>query len=204
VISTAAAIGAPRRGWRWLRVLGEWMLRAMRWRLVGAVPDIPRFVAIVAPHSTNWDFPVGVAAMFALDLRVHWFGKDTLFRGPLGVALRAIGGRPVKRESAEGVVREVAAALQSEPQFILALAPEGTRKPVAKWRTGFYHIAHEAQVPVVPVRLDWSRREIGIGAPVFTCGDVESDVALLRSGYRREMAKYPDNFLEQVGPVTLE
>jgi 1-acyl-sn-glycerol-3-phosphate acyltransferase len=170
------------------------MLRLMRWRIVGEVPDIPKFVAIVAPHSSNWDFPVGVAVMFALDLRVHWFGKDSLFRGPAGAVLRALGGRPVKRDTAEGVVRQVAATLRSEPQFILALAPEGTRKRVARWRTGFYHIAQEARVPVVPVILDWSRREVGIGTPRWTTGDLVGEVNELQRGYRREMARYPSSF----------
>jgi 1-acyl-sn-glycerol-3-phosphate acyltransferase len=185
---------APRRGWSGLQALGRMMLRLTGWRIVGEVPHEAKFVAIVAPHSSNWDFPVGVMAMFALDLDVHWFGKDTLFRWPVSVLLRRLGGRPVRRETSEGVVAEIAAAVRASDQFILALAPEGTRKRVAAWRTGFYHIAEQAQIPIVPIWLDWSRREFGIGSPMRTAGDLAAEVAGLQTLYRPEMALRPASF----------
>jgi 1-acyl-sn-glycerol-3-phosphate acyltransferase len=172
------------------------MLRASRWRLVSDAPHEPKFVAIVAPHTSNWDFLVGVAVMFTLDLDVHWFGKDSLFRWPLDPILRALGGRPVQRDTAQGVVAEVAAAVRAERQFILALAPEGTRTRVKVWRTGFYRIAEESGAPIVPVWLDWSRREAGFGAPFRVTGDMERDLAALQSMYRPEMARDPSRFWE--------
>jgi 1-acyl-sn-glycerol-3-phosphate acyltransferase len=158
------------------------------------VPREPRFVVIVAPHTSNWDFIVGVFAMFALDLEIHWFGKDTLFRWPLGPVLRRLGGQPVRRDTPEGVVAEVSAEVRNAPQFILALAPEGTRRRVNNWRTGFYRIAESAGVPIVPVWLDWSRREIGIGQPVHPTGDLMGQVSALQAQYRPEMARHPDGF----------
>lgn len=177
-----------------LQAIGRTVLRLWHWRIVGTLPELPKFVIIVAPHTSNWDFPVGVFAMFALDLRIHWFGKDTLFRSPLGWVFRRLDGRPVRRDAPEGVVSEMASIVRAEPQFLLAIAPEGTRKAVAQWRTGFYHIAHAAGVPIVPVWFDWSRREIGIATPMRTTGDVAADLATLQSLYRIEMARDPRGF----------
>jgi 1-acyl-sn-glycerol-3-phosphate acyltransferase len=184
----------PQSGSALRRALGKFYLRASGWRIRGRVPAEPKFVAIVAPHTSNWDFVVCVAAMFALRLDVHWFGKHTLFRGPLGWLLRSLGGRPVRRDTAKGVVSEIADAIRAEPRFILALAPEGTRSRVSEWRTGFYHIAQQADVPIVPVALDWGQREISIGDPVRTAGDPAQEIARLRAHYRIEMALHPDGF----------
>ena len=192
--SAALPGDAPRRDSRTLRALGRAALRLAGWRIVGEVPRLPKFVIAVAPHTSNWDFPVGVAAMFALDLDVHWLGKDTLFRGPAGRVLRVLGGRPVNRHTPEGVVADVAAAMRAEPRFLLGLAPEGTRRRVAQWRTGFYRIAEAAGVPILPVWLDWGRREVGIGRLFWPRGDLEADVAELQALYAPAMARYPEKF----------
>jgi len=184
----------PRRRNPVLRALGRLYLRSSGWRIRGRVPPEPKFVAIVAPHTSNWDFVVCVAAMFTLDLRIQWFGKDTLFRWPLGWLLRALGGLPVRRDSAKGVVSEIADSIRAQPRFILALAPEGTRRHVDEWRTGFYHIADRAGVPILPVALDWGEREIEIGDPVRTAGDPASEIPRLRARYRIEMALRPEGF----------
>ena len=189
-----ARVDAPRRHRPLLRAIGRIALRISGWRICGDVPRLAKFIIIVAPHTSNWDFPVGVAAMFALDLDAHWFGKHTLFRGPAGSILRLIGGRPVRRETSEGVVEEVAAIVRAEPEFLLALAPEGTRKRVAHWRSGFYHIAEAANVPIVPVWFDWSHHEIGIGTPVHTTGNLAADLAALQALYRAEMGRNPSGF----------
>ena len=198
-MGTTSTQGAPRRGKPWLQALGRVVLRLWQWRFVGALPEIPKFVIIVAPHTSNWDFPVGVFAMFALDLRIHWFGKDTLFRPPWGWLFRRLDGRPVRRDAPEGVVSEMANIVRAEPQFLLALAPEGTRKAVSQWRTGFYHIAHAAGVPIVPVWFDWSRREIGIAPPMLTTGDMKADLVALRSYFLPEMARDPSGFVSSAG-----
>lgn len=177
-----------------LRSLGRFYLRSSGWRIRGRIPTEPKFVAIVAPHTSNWDFVVCVAAMFALRLRIQWFGKDSLFRWPFGWLLRALGGLPVRRDTAKGVVSEMADAIRAQPRFILALAPEGTRRHVDEWRTGFYHIAEQAGVPIVPVALDWGQREIAIGDPVRTAGDPAGEITRLRARYRVEMALHPEGF----------
>ena len=160
----------PRRGSAPLRFLGRWMLRLMGWRVEGEVPNLPRFVIAVAPHTSNWDFLVGVAAMFALDLRLSFLGKHTLFRGPFGAAMRWLGGIPVDRASPHGVVGDSVAAFARSERRILAIAPEGTRKRVAHFKPGFLHIAHGAGVPVMLAALDYGARCVRLG-PTFTVGD---------------------------------
>ena len=193
-MSSEASLGYPTHHRPWLQALGRAALRMAGWSIVGELPHLPKFVIIVAPHTSNWDFAVGLAAKFALALDITWFGKDTLFRGPAGALLRKLGGRPVRRDSPEGVVAEMAAMVRHEPRFLLALAPEGTRRQVSCWRTGFYHIAEAADIPIVPVWFDWSRREVGIGSPVRASGDRARDVAGLQSLYRPEMAKHRHAF----------
>jgi 1-acyl-sn-glycerol-3-phosphate acyltransferase len=192
--SKMGPMGMPLRHSPALRALGRVALRLAGWRIVGELPSIPKFVIVVAPHTSNWDFPIGVAAMFALDLDVTWLGKDSLFRGPHARVLRWLGGRPVKRDAPEGLVAEVAAAVRDESRFILALAPEGTRRRVDQWKTGFYRIAEAAGVPIVPVWLDWQRHEIGIGHPLMPAGAMEAEVAALQSQYHPQMARHPEKF----------
>ena len=197
-MSPAAPRGYPRAHRPLLPALGRLALRVSGWTIRDRLPELPKYIIVVAPHTSNWDFFVGVAALFALDLEAHWFGKDSLFRGPVGTVLRMLGGRPVHRETPEGVVAEMAAIVRAEPEFILALAPEGTRKRVEPWRTGFYRIAEAANVPVVAVWFDWSRREIGIQPPLRVTGNLAADVGALQALYRPEMARDPQGFWEAV------
>jgi 1-acyl-sn-glycerol-3-phosphate acyltransferase len=193
-MTAAHPLAAPRRNRPALRRLARRLLRAAGWRIVSEPPELPKFVAIVAPHTSNWDFFVGLGTMYGLDLEVRWLGKHTIFRGPVGRLLRRLGGRPVRRHTPEGVVAEAAAAIRAEPQFILALAPEGTRSRVDHWRTGFYRIAEASGVPIVPVWFDWSRHEIGLGTPLVPTGDMDADLAALQAVYRPEMARHPELF----------
>jgi 1-acyl-sn-glycerol-3-phosphate acyltransferase len=170
----------PTTGGTVSRAAGRLMLRLLGWRITGEIPNRRKFVIIVAPHSSNWDFPVGVAAKMSLGLRALWLGKDSLFRFPLGIVMRALGGMPVDRSTSNDVVNAVVARFAGQERLVLALAPEGTRKKVDRWRTGFYHIAHAAQVPIVPVALNWKERAIEIRAPFHTSGDLDGDLAVLQ------------------------
>jgi 1-acyl-sn-glycerol-3-phosphate acyltransferase len=158
-----------------MRVLGHGVLRLMGWRVEGEVPDLPKFVIAVAPHTSNWDFVVGAAAMFALDLRLAFLGKHTLFRWPFGALLRWMGGIPVDRSSPHGVVGASVEAFASMERRILAIAPEGTRSRVGHFRSGFLQIARGARVPVVLAALDYGAKVVRLG-PAFEPGeDVEAD-----------------------------
>lgn len=179
-------IGAeiPRSGGLVSRAFGGWGLRVLGWRIEGSIPNVPKLVIVVAPHTSNWDFVVGVAAKFALGLRVLFLGKDTLFRFPLGPVMRGLGGVPVDRSASHDVVNGIVRDFASRDRMILALAPEGTRKRVERWRTGFYHIAHGASVPILPVALDWGSRTIRIGKPFMTTGNLETDLPILQSQFQ--------------------
>jgi 1-acyl-sn-glycerol-3-phosphate acyltransferase len=164
----------PRRGSALMRCVGRTVLALMRFRVEGDMPDLPKFVVIVAPHTSNWDFVVGAAAMFALDLRLSFIGKDTLFRMPFGTILRWMGGIPVDRSSAHGVVGEAIAAFARVDRRILAIAPEGTRRKVPQFRSGFLHIACGAGVPVVYAALDWGARVVRLGPTVDAGPDLDA------------------------------
>jgi 1-acyl-sn-glycerol-3-phosphate acyltransferase len=153
------------------------------WRLDGAMPDLKKFVIIVAPHTSNWDFPIGIAAKFALRLEVTFLGKDSLFRFPMGPLMRALGGMPVDRSTSHDLVSGIVAEFARREQLVLVIAPEGTRRKVERWKTGFYHIAHGAGVPIVPVALNWGSRSIRIGAPVHTTGSADGDIAALQNWF---------------------
>jgi len=167
----------PRRRSRALVLFGRLVLRLLGWRVEGTVPDLPKFVVAVAPHTSNWDFVVGAAAMFALDLDLAFIGKHTLFRGPFAPLLRGMGGIPVDRSSPHGLVDEAVAAFSRMDRRVLALAPQGTRSPVPRFKTGFLHIARGAHVPILLAALDYGAKCVRLG-PTFTPGpEVEDDRA---------------------------
>ena len=195
-MSLTPAVGdlIPRRGNPVSKALGHLMMLASGWRFEGALPNLERFVLIVAPHTSNWDFPVGVMAMFALDLRATFLGKDTLFRPPFGFLFRWMGGVPVDRRSPHNVVEQTVGYFKTRDRMVLALSPEGTRKKMPQWRTGFYWIAVGAGVPIVPVAFDFPRKRFVIHPPRVMTGDAEGDIAGLQSLFRAEQACKPERF----------
>lgn len=177
------------------RWIGRTLMRLTGWRFTGeGFPDLPRFVLIVAPHTSNWDFIVGVMAMYALGIRGTFLGKDALFKFPLGILMRYLGGIPVDRSSSRDVVTQSADQVSRADRIILVLAPEGTRKRTDTWRTGFYWIARTAAVPIVPVTFDYSRKAVHVFAPYRPTADADTDMAALKALYRPEMARYPDGY----------
>ncbi len=167
------------RPW-WIRSLGRLYFRASGWRVVGSFPEEAKCVAIVAPHTSNWDFPLGLCLLFGSGLRASWLGKHTLFNGLFGPLLRRLGGIPVDRSAPQGLVGECIQAFQERPALLLALAPEGTRKGVSRWRSGFYQIATGAGVPIFPVAFDFREHLIHLH-PVFQpTGDAEADLTFLQ------------------------
>ena len=190
-MSAPPRLGAavPRRGSAALRALGRAVHALMGWRIEGEVPDLPKFVIAVAPHTSNWDFVVGAAAMFALDLRLRFIGKHTLFVGPFGALLRGMGGIPVDRRVAHGIVGETVAAFAREPTLVLAIAPEGTRKRVERFRSGFLHIARNAGVPVVLAALDYEARCVRLGPAITPGPDIEAERIRIEAMFAKERGK---------------
>ncbi|MDX2119491.1 MAG: 1-acyl-sn-glycerol-3-phosphate acyltransferase [Gemmatimonadota bacterium] len=194
--------GYPRRGSAVGQRLARGLLRVAGWRVEGLPPALPRFVLIVAPHTSNWDFPVCVLAMFAVRLHISWLGKHSLFRFPVTRLLRWLGGEPVQRGVAQGLVEQAITTFQTRSQWVFGVAPEGTRRPAPDWKTGFLRVAAGAGVPVVPVTLDWSRRVLSILPPVPTTAELDADLLRIRRLYRSSMARRPAGFVEvPAGPM---
>jgi 1-acyl-sn-glycerol-3-phosphate acyltransferase len=168
------------------RWLGRTVLRLGGWRMEGAFPDIPRLVLIGAPHSSNWDGVWGLGAKLGLGLDIRILGKDSLFRVPLlGLVLRRMGIIPVDRNASHGVVEQSVELIRSHSTFWYGLAPEGTRKPVERWKTGFWKIAKAAGVPVLPAYFHYGRKVVGIGPPFELGEDMDADIARIQAWYRR-------------------
>lgn len=184
----------PRWRNRPLYALGWCVLRAAGWRVQVRLPDAPRYMLILAPHTSNWDFVFGMAAVLLIQVRVNFIGKHTLFRGPQGWLFRALGGRPVDRSAPGGVVQQTIDTFRRHERMIIALAPEGTRARREHWKRGFYHIATGAQVPIAVAYLDYARREIGIGPIFMPTGDWATDMQPVFDFYRGITAKRPENF----------
>ena len=176
-----------------VRLLGRTILRAAGWKLIGTIPDLPRFVVIVAPHTSNWDFPIGLAAKWALGFDVSFLAKDSLFRPSTGWFMRAVGGIPVNRHTTNALVDESAKTFAQRERMVLVIAPEGTRHKVEKWRSGFWHIARAANVPVVCSAIDWGTKEVRFGPTVTVNADVEPavDIARIKAHYDNARGYHP-------------
>ena len=186
----------PLRGNRLTMGLARATLSLAGWRIDGELPREPKFVVIVAPHTSNWDFLLGVTAKSALGLRVSWLGKHTLFRPPFDILLRWLGGIPVDRSAPHGVVGECIAAFSNAPKLVLGLAPEGTRKGESRWRTGFYQIAAGAGVAILPVAFDYGTRAVRLFPVLYPSGDLNVDLARLTSLYRDVRGKHPRSVMQ--------
>ena len=163
--------------------LAGWILRRWGWTLVGQKPDVARYVLVAAPHSSNWDAIVMLLVARTFGVRLGWLGKAEAFRGPLGPLMRALGGIAVDRSAARGLVSATAEAFRGRDALALAIAPDGTRGYREHWKSGFYHIALSAGVPLVLGFLDWGTRRTGVGPTFSPSGDVRADMERIRSFY---------------------
>ena len=173
--------------------LARSLLAAAGWRAVYEPLPGPKGLVIVYPHTSNWDFIVGVLYKFAVGLPAHWVGKDTLFRWPLGPVFRRIGGIPVNRSRSSGFVRSLLDEFKRRDTMWVALAPEGTRSHADHWKSGFYRIAVAAGRPVGLGYIDYGTRTLGIDTYVTLSGDQEADMQRLRSFYADKRGRMPEN-----------
>jgi len=175
-----------------LQGLSLLVLKIFGWRRSGRLPEIPKYVMIAAPHTSNWDFPITLAIVFAFKMRLNWLGKEAIFRWPFGTFFKWLGGIPVNRSKSGDVVAQTIQAFKEKAIMVMMLAPEGTRKKVKYWKTGFYHIANGANVPIVLGFLDYVRKVGGIGPSLIPTGNIESDMAKIRAFYDTISGKSPD------------
>jgi 1-acyl-sn-glycerol-3-phosphate acyltransferase len=182
-----------------LRGLSRTLLRIQGWQVQGSLPsEAVRSVLIAAPHTSNWDLPYTLMVALCLRLRVRWMGKASLFRGPFGPVMRWLGGIPVDRSKSNNLVASAAAAIvAAKGPLQLVVSPEGTRGKTRHWKTGFYFIALQAQVPIVLTYLDYARKVSGLG-PVFApTGDVEKDMQEIKRFYAGIRGRNEDQFSAQ-------
>ncbi len=193
----SAASPALRPAQGTLQWLGRALLPVIRWRVEGHLPEDPKFVVILAPHTSNWDLPIGLVCACALGLMTEYehafMVKDTVTKAPvIGPIVRWFGGIGVNRGAKFNAVDHMAEIFAKRERMMLAITPEGTRKRTEYWRSGFYHIARRAGVPVVPTYLDYGRRVGGIGAAIHLTGEIEADLDVMRRFYAPFQARHPE------------
>ena len=166
-----------------LAFLSRLGLRLFGWRVLGAIPDTRRFVLIGVPHTSNWDFLLMLMAVLDRGLELHWMGKHTLFRWPFGALMRWLGGLAIDRNRANNTVAQMLELFENNTDLVVLTTPEGTRSKVQRWKTGFYHIAHGAGVPILLGYVDASKKELGFGPLFFTTGDLDQDLLEIQRFY---------------------
>lgn len=173
--------------------MSKLLLRGLGWRIVTAYQSLPRkYVLIAVPHTSNWDFPIGLLARAALGLDIKYIGKASLFRPPFGWLFRRLGGYPVDRSRSQGYVEAVVDIFNQKEGFAICIAPEGTRSRVDKLKSGFYYIALGAQVPIIMARFDWSNRVITVSAPFYPTGRKDLDFSSIDAFFAGTPGKNPD------------
>lgn len=181
-----------RSRWNLTRFLAKFILKIMRWKTTTIPLNFSKFVLIGAHHTSNWDFVIGYLVMSAIGLKLKWVGKHTLFRWPFGQFMRWLGGIPVNRTLSTNFIEQVVHYFHQYKQFVIAMAPEGTRRHTAYWRSGFYYIALQAQVPIVMGFLDYQKKVGGLGALFIPSGDKEADLQIIRDFFKNVHPKYPE------------
>lgn len=182
----------PRRGNRLSQWIGLILMHLIGWRMRGEFPNVPKGMLVIAPHTSNYDGVVSVAAILALRLQLFFFVKDSAFIWPFGGLMRWFGAVPVDRESSRDMVGFTASKYSSKDALMLAIAPEGTRKSSPAWKTGFYWIAHRAGVPLIMVSFDYGKKEVVILGSFTPTGNIEQDLPLIIGSFKGMVPRHPD------------
>ena len=173
------------------------LLRLWGWKIETVFPkDIKKSVIIVIPHTSNWDFPIGILLRPIIHLKTNFVGKKGLFFFPLGIIMRALGGVSVDRSKHNNFVDAVVDIYNKRDQFNITVTPEGTRKKVKTLKSGFYYIAVKAHIPIVCCKFDWGKKVIGFSEPFYPTGDYERDLPLILKYFKGVKGKIPENDFE--------
>ena len=174
--------------------ISEIILNLLGWRVVGQIPKEKKYIIIVAPHTSNWDFIIGRCFGYKLKVKAKFLGKNQLFRFPIGWLFKLMGGIAVNREKRNNMVASIVETFNNSDELILGLAPEGTRSRTDHWKQGFYHIANEANVPIMLSFLDYKAKEAGIGMVLYPSGDLQKDMLKIQTFYEGITPKYPERY----------
>lgn len=177
-----------------IRAISWLVLKLGGWKVVNIAPATGSYLIIAAPHTSNWDFPIGIAMAFHLRVKVYFIGKHTLFSGIKGPFMRWLGGIPLNRESSQNFVEASIETYANNENLIFAIAPEGTRTSVKRWKTGFYHMARGADIPIALAYFDFATRTGGIGKMLTTTQDMDADMQVIEDFYRPMVGKNPINY----------
>lgn len=170
------------------------IISLLGWQVKGKKPEHKKYVLLAAPHTSNWDFPIGRLTNSKLEIDLKVLMKKSWFFFPMGLIMRSLGAIPLDRSKAGTVMDYVVDLFNKNEEFVFAITPEGTRSYVDYWRTGFYYIALKANVPIVCGYLDYKKKETGIGPIIYPTGDAEKDLEKIMIFYRKVSAKYPEKF----------
>ena len=172
--------------------IAKLILKIIGWKMEGTPPAVAKMVLVAAPHTSNWDLPVTMTLAFAFRVRINWLGKKELFRRPYTGLFRWLSGIPVDRSTSRNMVEQIAKMFHESESLIIVVPPEGTRGKVNYWKTGFYYIAHQADVPISLGFLDWKRKAGGFGPLVYPTGNIEADMETIKAFYAIVTAKFPE------------
>jgi 1-acyl-sn-glycerol-3-phosphate acyltransferase len=171
----------------------SWLgLRLAGWKIKGRPPEAGKYIVIAYPHTSNWDFPLGLAICIIYRIKAYWLGKDSLFKGMAGPIMKWLGGIPIDRNSAHDVVQQTIDTFDEYDEMVIAVAPEGTRSQVKKWKTGFYHIAVGAKVPIVLGYFNYAKKEVGCLQSYLPTGNIDEDMVAIKAAYQGIEGKYAD------------
>jgi 1-acyl-sn-glycerol-3-phosphate acyltransferase len=188
----AVQVDNPSFAARLFRPLARCWMWAAGWHIEGAMPNDKKFIIVAAGHTSNWDFPHTLAAGILFGVRVHWMGKDSLFKFPFGGVMRWLGGVPVDRSQANNAVAQMVERFEREERLVLVIPPEGTRGKITRWKSGFYHIALGAKIPLALGFVDYKRKVAGIGRVFHPTGNYEADLAEIQSFYATVSPLHPN------------
>jgi 1-acyl-sn-glycerol-3-phosphate acyltransferase len=176
-----------------MRGLYRFFFKRAGWKIKGVIPrSLHKYVMVVAPHTSNWDFLVGLAARSILDIDTYYVAKKELFKFPAGWLFRKLGGFPVDRSRSSNFVDAVVDLFKDKERFSICLTPEGTRSYAEKWKTGFYYIALKAQIPIVMVAFNYATKEVIVNPPFYPTGNIEQDIKYMKDYYKKIPGKIPD------------
>ena len=178
-----------------MRLISKFLYFIFGWKAVGTVPkEITKAIFLVAPHTSNIDFYIGRFYCWMNNIPIKVLIKKEAFNGLLGKLLLKVGGMPIDRGRATSKVLQIVDMFKNNDPMFLTIAPEGTRKLTKRWKMGFYHIAIEANIPILLSYIDYEKKIAGVGPPFYPTGDMEKDMKEIEDFYRKFTAKYPDQF----------